>query len=203
MLVVNLFAGPGAGKSTTAAQTFALLKLGNYNVELVTEFAKDLTWDEAHKPLGYSPYVFAHQAWRLERLRGKVDIVVTDSPLLMTLAYAAQPLLQNGFGQYVRYEAQRDPTLNYFLVRKKLYMRVGRSQTEAEASALDKRIEHLMAVSEIGYSRLDGDHKAPTTIVADIVQRLGINSAPASVSFVALSAATYPLKRIEVPDGST
>lgn len=42
-LVVNLFGGPGSGKSTGAAYVFARLKMLGYNAELVTEFAKDKT----------------------------------------------------------------------------------------------------------------------------------------------------------------
>ena len=37
---------PGAGKSTLAAYTFAKLKMMNVNCELVTEFAKDKTWEK-------------------------------------------------------------------------------------------------------------------------------------------------------------
>ena len=39
--VINLYGGPGTGKSTTAAALFALIKREGYNVELVTEFAID------------------------------------------------------------------------------------------------------------------------------------------------------------------
>jgi len=38
--VINLFAGPGAGKSTTAAGLFAEMKRANVDVELVTEYVK-------------------------------------------------------------------------------------------------------------------------------------------------------------------
>src|SRR3546814_15130333 len=44
--ILNFFAGPGAGKSTTTAQVFADLKKKNLNVELVTEYAKDLVWED-------------------------------------------------------------------------------------------------------------------------------------------------------------
>ena len=40
MKVINLFAGPGAGKSTTAAGLFHLMKIAGMNVELVTEFSR-------------------------------------------------------------------------------------------------------------------------------------------------------------------
>lgn len=44
MIVVNLYGGPGVGKSTGAAYVFARLKEAGVVAELVTEFAKDLTW---------------------------------------------------------------------------------------------------------------------------------------------------------------
>lgn len=40
-IVINIFGAPGAGKSTTAAALFALMKLEGYKVELATEHAKD------------------------------------------------------------------------------------------------------------------------------------------------------------------
>lgn len=39
-----MFGSPGSGKSTTAAGLFYKLKTSDYNVELVTEVAKDLVW---------------------------------------------------------------------------------------------------------------------------------------------------------------
>lgn len=44
-LVVNLFGGPGCGKSTTMARLFADLKTRGLNVEMVSEFAKDLVYE--------------------------------------------------------------------------------------------------------------------------------------------------------------
>jgi hypothetical protein len=45
MKVINLWAGPGAGKSTTAAGLF-LMKLTGRRVELVTEYAKEVVYDQ-------------------------------------------------------------------------------------------------------------------------------------------------------------
>ena len=42
MIVVNLFAGPGSGKSTTCAGLFSKLKLAGIYCEMVLEYAKEL-----------------------------------------------------------------------------------------------------------------------------------------------------------------
>lgn len=67
MLVVNLFGGPGSGKSTCAAGVFTLLKLSGVNAELVTEYAKDLTWEKRHVTLANQHYIFGKQLQRLKR----------------------------------------------------------------------------------------------------------------------------------------
>ncbi len=46
-LVINMFAGPGAGKSTLAAGTFFRLKCLGVNAEIAPEYAKDLVWEES------------------------------------------------------------------------------------------------------------------------------------------------------------
>lgn len=44
-LYVNLYGGPGTGKSTGASYIFSKLKLAGVEAELVTEYAKDLVWE--------------------------------------------------------------------------------------------------------------------------------------------------------------
>jgi hypothetical protein len=50
-LLVNLYAGPGAGKSTGAAYIFAKLKMAGVDCEYVSEYAKDRVWQEDQFPL--------------------------------------------------------------------------------------------------------------------------------------------------------
>jgi len=88
MLVINIFGGPGVGKSTLAAEVFAHFKKNKLNIELVTEYAKDLVWEERNNILKDQLYILAKQNRRLERLRNKgIDVVVTDSPLLLGKIY--------------------------------------------------------------------------------------------------------------------
>ena len=51
MIVVNFYAPPGYGKSTFAALVFSKLKMLGVNCELVSEFAKDMVWEEDYVAL--------------------------------------------------------------------------------------------------------------------------------------------------------
>ena len=64
-LIVNFYAGPGAGKSTMVAHTFAELKWRGINCELVTEYAKDKVWEKSFETLENQFYVSAKQYHRL------------------------------------------------------------------------------------------------------------------------------------------
>jgi len=55
---INIFGGPGAGKSTTAALLFAEMKSGGFKVELVTEVAKDFVWEDRSTTLSIQPYIY-------------------------------------------------------------------------------------------------------------------------------------------------
>ena len=46
MNIINIYGGPGVGKSTGAAMIFAKMKMLGINCELVTEYAKTLTYEK-------------------------------------------------------------------------------------------------------------------------------------------------------------
>lgn len=87
MLVVNLYGAPGVGKSTAASYIFYELKCKGINCELVTEVAKDLCWEDNKTALVNQLYVAGNQSYRLSRLKDKVDVVVTDAPLMLQPIY--------------------------------------------------------------------------------------------------------------------
>lgn len=85
---VNLLGGPSSGKSTTAARLFSEFKLKGHESEVVTEYAKDKVWEGTTAVFGDQFYISAKQWHRLFCLQGKVEFVVTDSPILMSATYA-------------------------------------------------------------------------------------------------------------------
>lgn len=140
-LVVNLFAGPGAGKSTGAAFLFAFLKLFKVNVELVTEFAKELAWEGDKEFMSRNQlYITGQQVRRMNRLVGKVDVIITDSPIEMAAFYTEEPTLK----QLCKEEgAKFSNRLDFFIERTKEYNPSGRNQTFEEAKEIDRRIREL------------------------------------------------------------
>lgn len=172
-LVVNFYGGPGSGKSTTAAGLFSYLKMAEVNCELVTEFAKDETWNGSLNTLSYQPYVFGQQAWRIERLRGKVDVVVTDSPIILSSIYASGDLPAS-FHDYVLWEHQRTNSLDFFLKRVKKYNPVGRNQTEEEAKGIDEKIVNTLKAMGVDFHEfLTGDGTASIKAFGIVMKTLG------------------------------
>ena len=168
--VINLFGGPGSGKSTTAAGLFHLMKLNEMNVELVTEYAKDLTWEERYGLLANDQlYVFAKQQKRLQVLKNKVSYVVTDSPLILSLIYREWNYLPQNFEPLVFEVWQGFKNKNYFIKRTKNYVPIGRSQTEDEAKHVDERVKTFLNTKSIEHDILEGDETTPQRIYDDIL----------------------------------
>lgn len=161
--VISLVAGPGCGKSTTAALLFAKLKMRGINCELVTEYAKDKVWEESFKTLDNQLYVLGKQYHRLHRLMGKVDYIVTDAPLIHSLFYGAH--MPASFKQLVLDINKGIPALNIFLTRKKAFNPIGRMQTEEEARLIDGQLRSVLDDNNIGYATVDGDSDAADKIM--------------------------------------
>ena len=154
--VINLFGGPGCGKSTGAAYIFSLLKMKGMNVELVTEFAKDKTWEHNSKALTCQPYVFGKQSYRMDRCADEVDIIITDSPLFLSAMYNFDSDIEPEFTQTVIKKFNEFENYNFFLKRLKEYNPKGRNQTEEEAKELDNKIKTNLNKFNIEYEEVNG-----------------------------------------------
>lgn len=85
--IVNLFGGPGVGKSSIAAGITYKLKKKHITCDNPYEFPKLLAWDENHSAIQDQLYVLANQHRGIVKSYGKVDYIVLDSPILLSLTY--------------------------------------------------------------------------------------------------------------------
>lgn len=166
--IINLFGAPGAGKSTTRAGVFHRLKLMGYNVEEVPEVAKDFTWEERKIALACAPYVFGKQLRNMTRLLGKVEIIVTDSPVLLASYYARK------YGNYPEsfYQSIREITasmnaaqLNFLVHRVKPYNPAGRNQTEGESDVIGTELLQFLVDNNVKFDAVAGTEEAPFSII--------------------------------------
>ena len=161
-IVVNIFGVPGAGKSTLALGIAHALSVKGHRVELIQEFAKEKVWEEALKVLDDQTYIFAKQSRRMNRVRGKVDYIVTDSPLMLSHLYGADE--PQAFLDLVTETFNSFNNVNIFLERGHKYDPVGRIQTEGESEALKPKILDIMHKLPNKYLKLRTPVQIPQVI---------------------------------------
>jgi len=171
-LMVNLFAGPGASKSTLAAAIFADLKTENVDCELVTEFAKYATWENNQLALNDQFYTSSNQYHREYVVYGKVDVIVTDSPILLGLMYFNDPNERKfmGLRKYLFECFNERKNLNIFIERVKQYNPNGRNQTQQQAIELDSKINQFLNENKIPYINITGNTDGKEVVVKEILK---------------------------------
>ena len=168
-IVINLMGGPGSGKSTTAAGLFYKLKKQNYNVELAFEFAKDKVWEESFHMMENQIYIFGKQYHRIWRLKDKVDFIITDSPLLVSLFYNKEK--SETFDSFVIEQFNKFNNIVYFIERnKENYQKEGRMQTKEEAEAIDEELISVMNKYNINFKRIPQEN-AVDSILNELTQK--------------------------------
>lgn len=152
------------------AGVFAELKHRGVNAEMAPEFAKEKVWEKSFNILGNQIYVFGKQLHTLVRVQGQVDVVVTDSPLLLSLIYGKNEVPE--FKPLVLAIYRKFRTMNFFLLRLKKYNSSGRMQTEKEAREIDQQILDLLGDNRIPYEVLNADKGVAITIADRVMAEL-------------------------------
>lgn len=176
-IIVNLFAGPGAGKTTCAWEIASELKKRNIQTEYVPEYAKELVWDDNRELLDGSlknqKKLFQEQNHRLARLIGKVDVVVTDSPILLNQVYLKEP--DAAFQKEIMDAFCGYHNFNLFVKRGDYYEQSGRLHTLEESKKKDQEVKALLDSNHIYYGTYF--HSTIEKCVDNIVYSMNHNKA--------------------------
>jgi hypothetical protein len=169
MKVINLFGGPGAGKSTAASGLFYEMKKRWIQAEYVPEFAKEMVWADTMHLLSHQNYIFANQEYRLSRLQSKVDFAVSDSPLLLSAFYApaGYPLsfIQSVFDFFARYD-----NINLFVLRSHKYSGIGRLQNEDESDKISAAMQEFLLDNGIPFYTIPASDASPRYLLSWLVK---------------------------------
>lgn len=163
-LIVNIYGGPCAGKSTTALQLVAELKKLGYHADYVSEVAKELVYakdfEHLDGTLKNQSKILSEQKRRLDIMLDNVDVVVTDSPLLLNTVYLkenAPEYIESVFSQYENYN-------NYNVVVERdlsvKFEQEGRIHNLEESIKKDGEINTLLDSHNIDYQRFDRNNIA-------------------------------------------
>lgn len=170
-IVVNLFGGPGRGKSALCAGLFYSFKKDGIDCEIAWEYAKGKVWEGSMGTLENQLYMFAKQQHQLFRLEGKVQVVITDAPLLISAVYDEThdpvflSLIESRFNRYTN--------LNYLLLDKFSYNENGRLQTESGSDLKHDEIIQLLRDKNIEYTGINQSMPDTCeTILADVKAKI-------------------------------
>ncbi len=137
---INLYGGPGVGKSTLAAEIFACFKKAGEQIELVQEWAKLLAYAGKRPTIWDQVEGFSRQLRTEEKLQRMGVSVVTDSPLRLQAFYATRLSQPIGTGlYYAAVEFDREfPPVELLIKRKFDYDSAGRFESLDAAKEIDE-----------------------------------------------------------------
>lgn len=156
--VVNVWGGPGAGKSTLQLKLSAYLKENKIDVHPVSEYVKGWIF-EGRKILETDQVYFLAKQHRSEKIAyGKVDYIITDCPMWMSIPYEkeltkAPYIAESIINKYL----SQNPEVEHkhvLVLRPDDYDPVGRRQTEDEAIEFDQKFLHPFLKEKFGENLL-------------------------------------------------
>ena len=150
-LIINFIGEPGAGKSWAAWYISAKLKQNGFKVEYLSEFAKSKLYEHSEKVFTCEPYIFGKQLYKMHSMSDEVDIIITDSPIILPHFYEKDEQAKELLKQLELYHFNQFNNLNICLMRDHDYKKEGRFQTEAQAEQLHNEMMDFLMKNHIDY----------------------------------------------------
>ena len=160
-IIINLIAGACAGKSTIASGIFYKLKMKGVDCEQSLEYAKDRVWEGSYSTMDDQIYMFGKQYHRVWRLNHKVQVVISDSPLILSIYYSK--FKSKYFEDFVIGQFNTFHNITYFIDRDTEYNQNGRIHTLEQAKEADQKLKDILEKHNIEYTTVK------TTKATDII----------------------------------
>ena len=116
-LIINFIGEPRAGKSWASWYISAKLKQNGFKVEYLPEFAKSKLYEHSEKVFTCEPYIFGKQLYKMHSMSDEVDIIVTDSPIILPHFYEKDEQAKELLKQLELYHFNQFNNLNICLMR--------------------------------------------------------------------------------------
>lgn len=145
MIVVNLFGGPGVGKSTTAAMLFAHYKRRGITTELLREPAKELLYQGRDLSRNQVLLMALHYQALKDYEAAGTQLVIADTALLLNLVYSQGLPFYAQLERLVLKLTREFKEVDVLIKRAVPYQEHGRNETEAEARAIDEAVRDRAA----------------------------------------------------------
>lgn len=170
MIKINLYGGPGSGKSTLSTLLYSELKYRGMKVELVREFAKELVYqgeDMANLKEEQRIHILAEQMRRESIHYGKVDYLITDSPILIAAYY-----YKNAHAIALSKGLLSEKEFHFLIKRDDLlpFEKYGRAHDEEQAKKIDDEMRDFLSNEQVPFVEIGG---APDERLKSIIQALG------------------------------
>ena len=164
MIKINLYGGPGCGKSVLATLLFAELKLKGHNTELVREFAKELVYqdyDMHNLKEADRIFIMAEQMRREAILHGKVDVLITDSPVMVAAYYYNKRPAIDLAKELMRNVSHSGDEYHFYILRDEEanFEQYGRAHNEEESRQIDKDMIKFLEQEGVKVHTIQGNPK--------------------------------------------
>lgn len=175
-IIVNLISGPGVGKSIISAELFAKFKREYIACDISWEYIKKKLREKSLKAVQSQIYIFGKQQFQLFSMKDEVDVIVTDSPLILSAVYDKTQC--SSLKELVLKEFNSYNNITYFIERDKNipYEQEGRYQDLEGAKKIDEKVKDFMNENNIKYISVNGIGKdSLNKIVNDVKKELKNN----------------------------
>jgi len=177
--IINLFGGPGVGKSTVASELYSMMKKNDINVELTYEFPKLIAWDNNLSAIKDQFYITANQHRNITRLYGKVDYIIVDSPIILGTIYRKKydnngdypSSFYDDLDIFILSLFKKYNNINFYLKRNDTFFsKIGRLQDYDDSKRIDEEIKTTLLSNNIHFIEFDVDNNITNNIYKEIMK---------------------------------